>query len=145
MATTTLYHGWTHDEVYAFICTHSTLTDAEIAAYFVDRTELGIAILRAKRARKIVRVHEQSPVRVVGDDRREAIPSRCTFETLLAGHARCPMCNILSCHGKGKSHCLLKKGETPVVCDWCRERGSALRESLVTLCAIQSSMDFGLL
>ena len=144
MATPTLYCGWTHDEVYAFVLRHSTLTDAEIAAYFADRTAQAIAILRAKRVRKNVRVHEQSPVRVAGDDRREAIPGRCTFETLLAGHARCPICDILSCHGKGKSHCLPKKGETPVACDWCRERGSSLRESLVTLCSIQSSMDFGL-
>src|SRR5262245_54805210 len=136
MATTTLYRGWTHDEVYAFICTHATLTDAEIAAYFVDRTEQAITVLRARRARKTVRVARA--------DRREATPSRCAFETPLAGHTRCPMCDIPSCYGKGKSHCLLKKGETPVVCDWCWERGAALRESLVTVCSIQSSMDFGL-
>jgi len=91
MATPTLSCGWTHDEVDAFICQHPTLTDAEIAAYFADRRALAIALLRAKRARKSVRMHEQSPVRGAGDHRREAIPSRCAFETLLAGHARCPM------------------------------------------------------
>ena len=143
MADTALYHGWTHDEVYAFMCKNPRLTDAEIAAHFADRTEMAIALLRVRRAPKAIMAHEQGSVRVHGDDQQKEIRKWCTFETLLKGHARCPLCGILSCHGKGKSHCLLKKGAKPVVCDWCRERNSTPRVSLVTLCAIQSSMDFG--
>src|SRR5262245_16947112 len=123
--------------------THPRLTDAEIAAHFADRTEMAIALLRARRAPKASMTPEQGPVGVHGDEHPKAIRKQCTFGTLLQGHARCPRCGILSCHGKGQVHCRLEKGAQPVVCEWCQERHAPPRVSLVTVCAIQSAMDFG--